>query len=233
MIRASSSIPAFAPIVPYKGNLYLDGGTSDPIPVQKALADGCERLIVVLTRDRSFVKSPESFRPVYRRLYRKYPRMVETMDRRHEVYNAERELVFQLEKEGKAVVVAPGKPVDLSRFEKDPVKLRALYEEGMADAEKVLGSCGWIPSRKTTRCLARRCISRTRSTASCCIVESSEAEYPLLRLLEGMPFPPFFFWVIPGSPAYSLEGRSGEAPGEDSADEGCGLLRRFFSAVRF
>ena len=70
------------------------------------------------------------------------------MDRRHEVYNAERELVFQLEKEGKAVVVAPGKPVDLSRFEKDPVKLRALYEEGMADAEKVLGSCGWIPSRK-------------------------------------------------------------------------------------
>ena len=144
VIRASSSIPVFAPIVPYKGNLYLDGGTSDPIPVRKALADGCDRVIVVLTQDRSFVKAPEKFRAVYTRLYRKYPRMIETLDRRYQVYNETREFVFQLEKEGKALVVAPGKPVDISRFEKDPEKLRALYDEGMADAEMVLGNSDWI-----------------------------------------------------------------------------------------
>ena len=146
VIRASSAIPVFSPIVPYRGNLYLDGGTSDPIPVRRALADGCDRVIVVLTQDRGYEKSPEKFRAIYKGLYHRYPKMVETLDRRHEVYNETRRFVFQLEKEGKAMVIAPRKPVDLSRFEKDLSKLKALYERGAADAEKVLGRCGWIPS---------------------------------------------------------------------------------------
>lgn len=50
VLRASSSIPCFAPAVTYKGKEYLDGGTSDPIPVRKALEDGCDRVVVVLTR---------------------------------------------------------------------------------------------------------------------------------------------------------------------------------------
>ena len=144
VIRASSSIPMFSPIVPYKGNLYLDGGTSDPIPVRKALADGCDRVIVVLTQDRGYVKHPEKFRPVYKNLYRRYPKMVNTLDHRHEVYNETRDFVFQLEKEGKAIVIAPGEPVDLSRFERDIPKLRALYEEGSADAEKALTGSSWL-----------------------------------------------------------------------------------------
>lgn len=144
VIRASSSIPMFSPIVPYKGNLYLDGGTSDPIPVRKALADGCDRVIVVLTQDRGYVKHPEKFRPVYKNLYRRYPKMVNTLDHRHEVYNETRDFVFQLEKEGKAIVIAPGEPVDLSRFERDIPKLRALYEEGFADAEKALTGSSWL-----------------------------------------------------------------------------------------
>ena len=140
----SSSIPMFSPIVPYKGNLYLDGGTSDPIPVRKALADGCDRVIVVLTQDRGYVKHPEKFRPVYKNLYRRYPKMVNTLDHRHEVYNETRDFVFQLEREGKAIVIAPREPVDLSRFERDIPKLRALYEEGFADAEKALTGSSWL-----------------------------------------------------------------------------------------
>ena len=112
--------------------------------MRRALADGCDRVIVVLTQDRSYVKSPEKFRAIYKNLYRRYPKMVETLDRRHEVYNETRQFVFQLEKEGKAVVIAPRKPVALSRFEKDPAKLKALYQQGMADAGKVLPRSGWI-----------------------------------------------------------------------------------------
>ena len=32
------------------------------IPVKKALEDGCDYLIIVLTRDREYIKKPESFR---------------------------------------------------------------------------------------------------------------------------------------------------------------------------
>ena len=136
VLRASSAIPVFSPIVEFRGRKFLDGGTSDPIPVKKALTDGCDKLVIVLTQDRGYVKSPEKFRAVYRHLYGKYPEMAATLDRRHQVYREVRELAFELERNGKAIVIAPGQPVGLDRFEKDMTKLRALYEEGYRDAEK-------------------------------------------------------------------------------------------------
>lgn len=138
VLRASSSIPIFSPIVEYQGGKYLDGGTSDPIPVKKALADGCDRLITVLTRDRSYVKPPEQYRSLYRRAFKKYPAMVDVLDRRHKVYNDTLQCVKQLEKSGKAVVVAPSKPIAISRFEKKADKLHAIYEMGKQDALALL-----------------------------------------------------------------------------------------------
>lgn len=60
-LRASSSIPVFSPIVEIDGKKYLDGGTSDPIPVRRALEWGCDRVVVVLTRERGYRKKPEGF----------------------------------------------------------------------------------------------------------------------------------------------------------------------------
>lgn len=135
VLRASASIPLFAPPVTFQGGLYLDGGTSDPIPVRRALADGCDRVIVVLTRDREYVKQPESFRHLYHRQMRKYPKMIEALDRRHEVYNETRRYVDQLEKEGTALVVAPSMPLSVSRFEKNKENLNQVYRLGHMDAE--------------------------------------------------------------------------------------------------
>ena len=130
VLRASSAIPVFSPMVPYKGGLYLDGGTSAPIPIQKALADGCDRLLVVLTRERSYVKGPEKFRWIYRRVFRSYPAMVQVLDKRHEIYNATLEQLHVLEKEGRALVLAPKASLRLSRFEKDRNKLLQAHAQG-------------------------------------------------------------------------------------------------------
>lgn len=35
LLRASAAIPMFSPIVEFQGRRYLDGGTSDPIPVRR------------------------------------------------------------------------------------------------------------------------------------------------------------------------------------------------------
>lgn len=144
LLAASSSIPVFSPMVEYQGRRYLDGGTSAPIPVERALEKGCDHLVVVLTRDRSYVKSPESFGAVYHRVFRKYPQMAHTLDTRHEVYARERELLFQLEREGRATVIAPEAPITLSRFEKDREKLDALYRQGQEQCRKLWES-GVIP----------------------------------------------------------------------------------------
>lgn len=138
VLRASSSIPLFAPMVEIDGKKYLDGGTSDPIPVRKALEDGCEKVLVVLTRDRSYKKSPEKFRRLYHRIYKKYPGMIELLDNRHNIYNETRDFVFELEKQGRAIVVAPSSPLKADRFEKDPDKLEEIYQLGRQDMLKAL-----------------------------------------------------------------------------------------------
>lgn len=140
VLKASSSIPIFSPPVKFMGGLYLDGGTSVPIPFEKAFEDGCERVIVVLTRDRTYVKGAESMRRVYSKLLRKYPQMIRALDERHEIYMQERRALFELEKQGRAIVIAPNTPLELSRFEKDRGKLEGAYEQGMNECRAVLAA---------------------------------------------------------------------------------------------
>lgn len=140
ILKASSSIPIFAPIVKYQNGFYLDGGTSDSIPVKQALKDGCDHLIVVLTRDRGYIKKPESFRRIYSRVLKTHPNMIQALDNRHVMYNETLEFIKQLEQEGKATVIAPSHPLDISRFEKDIEKLNDLYQLGYNDTIKQLNS---------------------------------------------------------------------------------------------
>ena len=136
LLRASSSIPVFSPILEYQGGKYLDGGASDSIPVEKALQDGCDKVIVVLTRERGYHKSPEKFRSVYRRIYKDYPKMVEALDNRHNQYNKTLALIDALEQEGKAIVIAPEKPLPIGRFEKNPEHLKAVWQLGFDDTKQ-------------------------------------------------------------------------------------------------
>lgn len=49
-VRASAAVPVFHPKVSISGRTYVDGGLSDPIPLEKALADGCEEVTIVCNR---------------------------------------------------------------------------------------------------------------------------------------------------------------------------------------
>ena len=68
--------------------------------------------------------------PMYRIWYHDYPSFIRAISRRHIVYNQSLELIRQLEQQGKAVVIRPPQPVDISRIEKDTRKLNALYQQG-------------------------------------------------------------------------------------------------------
>ena len=138
VLRASSSIPVFSPIVEYQGGKYLDGGTSDDIPVKKALEDGCDKVIVVLTRERSYHKAPEKFRSIYQHIYKDYPKMIEALDHRHIEYNNTLAYLKDLEQKGFALVIAPESPLPIGRFEKNPENLKKVWQIGYQDAKKQL-----------------------------------------------------------------------------------------------
>mgnify|MGYP000851666239 CR=1 FL=1 len=136
-VRASCSLPMVSNIVSFQGGLYLDGGCSAPIPVERSLFDGNEKNLIVLTQDATYRKStkPEFPRAVLNVKYGDYPNFVETMMHRGETYNGELLVCSRLERAGRALILRPGKPVVVSRYEKDLNKLTEIYESGIRDCE--------------------------------------------------------------------------------------------------
>lgn len=133
--RASGSLPYISPIVHIDNIPMLDGGLSDSIPVERAMSQGCEKCIVVLTRNKGYRKK-KSYFPMPNFMYKKYPQLQETLRNRHDLYNQQLDLVDQLEADGKILVIRPILPIEVDRIEKDAVKLDKLYNEGYECAQK-------------------------------------------------------------------------------------------------
>lgn len=135
-VRASSSLPLLSRMVSIGDKKYLDGGISDSIPVRKARKDGNDKVVVILTRDSSYQKGPNSLMPLLKIRYRHYPRLVEAMENRHKDYNKSLAYIREGEKAGKIFVLRPKEPVPFNRIEKDRKKLISLYWQGYEDAKK-------------------------------------------------------------------------------------------------
>lgn len=142
-LRASASLPMVSQFVELDGGLYLDGGTADAVPLERALAEpGIERAVVVLTRERGYAKQPSALIPAARRLYADYPYYLKALETRPERYNAQREQIWRAEAAGTAFVIAPEKPVGVANMEHDGAKLLDLYMQGRHAAESALGDLG-------------------------------------------------------------------------------------------
>ena len=135
VLRASASMPFLSRPVELHGKRYLDGGVADSIPFQKMLELGHDRLIVVLTRDRSYVKAPMPAAAV-KLWYGRYRGFSQALLHRHEEYARSVRQLEVLEQLGAAFVFRPSEPITIGRMEKDPEKLQAVYELGIADGRR-------------------------------------------------------------------------------------------------
>ncbi|MBR4085777.1 MAG: patatin family protein [Lachnospiraceae bacterium] len=133
-VRASASLPLVSRNVPIGDKLYLDGGCSDSIPIAKSIMDGNKKNVVILTKEVGYVRKPATKIGLLKVRYRKYPKLVEAMQKRHIAYNETLEYLKRLEESGKVFIIRPKKASDVGRLDKDTKKLQALYEEGYADA---------------------------------------------------------------------------------------------------
>ena len=130
LLQATCAMPLMFPIYHLNGQPYLDGGVADSIPWRHALDQGCDRLLVILTHPRSYVRKQERLMPLIRKTYRDYPNFVAAMESRAKRYNEDREELFQLERQGRLLVIAPNSTLGVSRTERDPEKLRLLWAAG-------------------------------------------------------------------------------------------------------
>lgn len=135
MLRATCAIPIFFPTIEWEKQRYYDGGLADPIPIKKSIKDGNEKNLIVLTRPKGYKKVYSKENDIVIRLFRKkYPKLVEVIKKRHEIYNDTVAYCEQLERDGKAIILRPSYPLD--SMEKDTKVLWESYQHGYNMAEK-------------------------------------------------------------------------------------------------
>ena len=130
LLQATCALPFLFPVFHIQGRPCMDGGAADAIPYERAFAKGCDRVIVVLTREREYVRRPEKLQPLIDLAYRKYPKFCDTMRRRADAYNEARQKLFRLEREGRAMVFTPTSTEGFHRTERDVDKIKALWKDG-------------------------------------------------------------------------------------------------------
>ena len=129
-IRASASMPMVSQIVEIDGQKLLDGGIADSIPVRYFETIGYDKTIVVLTQPEHYQKKPNRLMPLIRLKYKKYPKLAEAMEKRHLVYNQTLAYIEEQEKLGKLFVIRPPHKLQIGKVEKDPNKLKEIYDIG-------------------------------------------------------------------------------------------------------
>ncbi len=133
IINASISLPYISRIVKYDNKELLDGGIADPVPIKKSLEDGNKKNVVILTQHKGYQKSSSSLNKYAKIKYRKYPKLIEALNERHNIYNDTLSYISNLEEEKKVFAIYPSKPLEISRFEKDTNKLQEVYNLGLSD----------------------------------------------------------------------------------------------------
>lgn len=137
--KASCSLPVLCPVSYVDGIPMVDGGVCDAIPIQRAIDDGYQKNVIILTRNKGYRKENKDFYlPGF--IYRKYPAIREQLKLRYRHYNEVLDYIDQLEREGQAIVIRPESPIKVGRTGSDIKQLERLYEEGYACGEKILPS---------------------------------------------------------------------------------------------
>lgn len=137
ILSASSAIPAVCAPQCIAGKLCFDGGVADPVPVEKALRDGCEKIVLILTKPLTALKPAAVDRAGAQVVSRRYPQVARQMQKRFETYMRGVQTAQALSKEGKCLILAPNDCCGVKTLTRDKEKLDLLYQKGYADASAV------------------------------------------------------------------------------------------------
>ncbi len=136
-VRASSTMPGLMPPVTIGGTDYVDGalGPNGGIALDRAQDAGFDKFLVVLTRERDYVKTPpdRAQLAIYRAMFHRHPAVIDALVHRHPGYNATREELFDLQADGHAYLFVP-QTMPVSNVERDVGRLRESYRAGLRQA---------------------------------------------------------------------------------------------------
>lgn len=131
--KASCSIPLICKPYVIDGVPYFDGALADPVPVAKAFACGCDKVVLLLTKPRDTVRKATRDSLLSRGIRSRYPLAAAQLKRRAQLYNDSIALARDYEAQGKLLFVAPDDTCGVDTLSKDVKNLLRLYEKGIQD----------------------------------------------------------------------------------------------------
>lgn len=145
VLKATCALPMLFPPIIINDVPYMDGGLSDSIPYLKAIEDGCDRIIVVLTRQSGYTKTTSRSTKAIAYSYRnQYPKLTETMLTRASRYNESLKGLDQYVKEGRIITIQPTTSNGFSRLER--IRTKSFLCTMTATTSAM--NC-WIPSKNS------------------------------------------------------------------------------------
>ncbi|MBQ7653520.1 MAG: patatin family protein [Clostridia bacterium] len=139
VLKASCAIPGVCQPVEFEDSFYFDGALSDAVPVKKAFEEGCEKVVLILTKPRDLTALTKSDLPFSKIIEKKYPAAARKLRTHALEYNLGVELAKKYEKDGRLLIVSPDDTCGVKTLSKNRSALERLYEKGYADAIKIKG----------------------------------------------------------------------------------------------
>lgn len=136
-MEASCTIPVLCRPTIIDGHPYYDGGISDPIPFRKAFEKGADKAIVIITKRKDDFRDPERDRRPARILSRKYPEAASALSSRADTYNRQLRELIDLEKDGKALIVAPDDTCGVTTTKHRTDDVIRLYMKGYEQGKAI------------------------------------------------------------------------------------------------
>ena len=137
VLSASCNIPILNRPVVIDGKKYYDGGFANSLPIDKALEEGCDKVVVILTRPLHIPRKPNRDKVFASLLGLRFKKAAERLASRAKEYNEKVEYVKKLQEEGKVLILSPEEVYGLDTLTRNKEAMMKLYEDGRKAAEKI------------------------------------------------------------------------------------------------
>ena len=85
---------------------------------------------MILTQPADYQKQHNRLMPILRLWLHRYPKMIEALDRRHEMYNQQLEYVREEERKGNTYVIRPPQKLVIGHISHDENEMQGVYQMG-------------------------------------------------------------------------------------------------------
>lgn len=137
LLKASCCLPAVCKPVKIKNDYYYDGAIAEPIPIEKAFSDGCDKVVLVLTKPREQYAQKSRFSKPLKCVLHNKP-IADKVENLYKICDEILKKVKQYENEGKLLVIEPEDCFNMNTLKRDYILMSKLYGEGYEDGLKAI-----------------------------------------------------------------------------------------------